>query len=264
MNYQPFVLVSHLRSGTHMLRSSLESHPAIRCQSEVFNSDNRELPYPLSTPTQEILDRWVYHEYPPAVQFVGFVLHAYHPRGLVLVPEVRENPRWDDVWTILADMPCLRVIHLKRRNLLRRHLSHLMARSTGTWHAWDAAGVQHVTHLGSRSPASETRSPAARRRQFTLDPRRLEADFLDVERARRRAGEALQHQATKEVIYEELCRDYHNVCEQLQDFLGVTPIRQLQPAVARLEHRPLQEAILNYGELKAHFKGSTWEAFFED
>ena len=126
MAYSRFVLVSHPRSGTHMLRTALESHPAIRCQSELFNTDNRQLPYPFSMPTREVLDGWAFHDYPPSIQCVGFVLHAYHPLGLSLVPEIRQNPDWGDVWTILGSMPDLRVIRLVRRNLLQRHLSHLV------------------------------------------------------------------------------------------------------------------------------------------
>ena len=55
MSARPFVLVSYLRSGTHLLRTALESHPEIVCRAEPFNSDDRRLPYPLETPTAEVV-----------------------------------------------------------------------------------------------------------------------------------------------------------------------------------------------------------------
>ena len=138
MNYQRFVIISYLRSGTHLLRTALESHPSIRCQTEVFNSDNPNLPYGLETPTQAVLDKWVYSNIAPEISRVGFVLQAYHPNALKAFPGIRANPRWSNIWDILMSMPDLKVIHLRRRNLLRRHLSHVQARASDQWHNWNA------------------------------------------------------------------------------------------------------------------------------
>lgn len=263
MKYQRFVLVSHLRSGTHMLRSSLESHPAIVCQSEVFNSDNRDLPYPLSTPAREILDRWVYGDLPATTRCAGFVIHSYQPWGLCLVPQLRQNPKWASVWTILAEMDDLKVLHLKRANLLRRHLSHIMARRTAIWHCWDGARVAEVTHLGNPPPQSQIDSRPTNPPQVTLDPKRLEEDFLDVERARRFADQTLTAHPILDVSYEELCRDYQGVCRGVQHFLGVAPLA-LQPALEKLERRSLAQAIRNYQELKDRFSNTRWAAFFDE
>ena len=79
--YRPFVLISHLRSGTHMLRTALDSHPQIRCQAEPFNANSPNLPYPSDTSTQDILNGWVFPSQPEEIQAVGFVLHSYHPGG---------------------------------------------------------------------------------------------------------------------------------------------------------------------------------------
>lgn len=246
-----------------MLRTSLESHPAIVCNSELFNSDNRNLPYPLSTSTREILDQWVYHEYPPETRCVGFVLQSYHPWGLSLVPEIRQNPNWADVWTLIAEMQDLKVLHLKRTNLLRRHVSHVLARTTSVWHAWDHDRVSRVSHLGETPAADKRTRQQAGRPQVTLDAARLEADFLDVERARRFAEEQLAGREIMEVNYEEFCSSYEVVCAAVLRFLEVSTL-PLRPAVAKLEHRPLAETVSNYRELKDHFAGTRWETFFEE
>jgi hypothetical protein len=247
-----------------MLRTSLESHPAIVCQSELFNTDNRKLPYPLEKPAREILDEWVYRAYPPEVQCVGFVLHAYHPWGLSLVPEIRQNPGWGDVWDILGGMDDLRVIRLVRRNLLRRHLSHIAARTTGNWHAWDAESVLKVTHLCGPPSPEQIGPPPGPPPALRIDPDRLEADFLDVVRTRRFADEALRRRETLVLHYEDICRDYDGACRRVQQFLGASPILDLRSAVEKLGQRSLAEAIANYEELKAHFAGTPWAEFFED
>ena len=257
-----FVIVSYPRSGTHLLRTSLESHPAVVCQAEPFNSDDRRLPYPLDTPTADVLAGWVFRgDGPDTVRAVGFVLQAYHPHALEAFPGIRPNPGWADIWPRLAAMDGLRVVHLERRNLLARHLSHRMARATGAWHAWDPAAVDGVTHLTGRPPEGQIGRPQGERPRLTIDPAQLALDFEEVARWRRHAEEALAGRPLLRLTYEELCGDSEAAAARVQAFLGLEP-RPLRPAVARLEERPPERAIENYAELKSHFAGSPWESFF--
>jgi hypothetical protein len=262
VSYGKFVIVSYPRSGTHLLRTSLESHPAVVCQAEPFNSDDRRLPYPLSTPTAEVLAGWVFRDgVPAAVRAVGFVLQAYHPHALEAFPGIRANPDWADVWPRLAAMDGLRVLHLERRDLLARHLSHRMARATGAWHAWDPESVDSVTHLTGRPPAGQIGRRGDQRPRLAIDPAQLELDFAEVGRWRRAAEGALAGQPLLRLTYEELCDDFDATSLRVQEFLGLEP-RALRPAVAKLEERSPEAAIENYAELKRHFAGSPWESFF--
>lgn len=257
-----FVIVSYPRSGTHLLRTSLESHPAVVCQAEPFNSDDRRLPYPLTTPTAEVLSRWVYRDdLPPGVEAVGFVLQAYHPHALEAFPGIRPNPEWADVWPRLAAMDGLRVLHLERRNLLARHLSHRMARATGTWHAWNPTAVDEVTHLTGRPPEGQIGPPHGERPRLAIDPAQLALDFEEVARWRRHAETALAGHPLLRLTYEELCGDFAATAARVQTFLGLAE-RPLRPAVARLEERTPERAVQNYAELKRHFAGSPWESYF--
>jgi hypothetical protein len=97
-----------------------------------------------------------------------------------------------------------------------------------------------------------------------LDPEQLEADFLDVVRARARAAEALAGQPTFELTYEDLCRSYDDRCRAVQEFLGVSPILPLRPAMEKLPERPLAEAIANYDALRRRFAATPWAEFFDD
>jgi hypothetical protein len=258
-----FVLVSYLRSGTHLLRTALESHPEIACQSELFNSDDRRLPYPLATPTAEVLERWAFaRPLPSETRRAGFVLHAYHPHALRAFPGIRPNPAWADVWQRLAAMDDLLVVHLLRHDLLARHLSHLLARATGYWHAWEAGAADRVSHLHA-PPAEQVGQVRERPAPVVVDPDRLELDFEEVTEWRRAADRALAGRPILHVGYEDLRADFAAVTDRVQRFLGVEPV-PLRPAVARIEHRPPAEAIANYAELRARFAGGPWAELFPD
>lgn len=263
MTARPFVIVSHLRSGTHMLRTSLESHPAVRCQAEPFNSDNPDLPYPLTVSSQEILDRWVYTPQPAGIEHVGFVLQSYHPNGLAAFEGIRQAPGWRDVWDLLVAMPDLRVILLVRDNLLRRHLSHVLARRRWYWHSWDAQAVERTTFLGHKRPPSDqigtTPPPVG---PVELDPERLQLDFEEILRLRARARSLFEDHPLLQVRYEDLCEDFEHQAHRLLDFLELSPA-PLEPAVKKMERRPLSQAIANYDALRTHFADTPWAGFFD-
>lgn len=259
MSYSKFVIISHLRSGTHLLRTLLESHPALVCQSEVFNSDDPALPFALDTPTRDILEQWVYRAFEPAIQSVGFVLHAYHPWGLQAFPGIRENPTWANIWELLETTPGLRIIHLRRENLLRRHLSHVMARQTGTWHDWVADRADSITHLHAPAAINGTTSDRPR---VILDPQRLQIDFEEVERLHAAVAQRFAGTRYLALTYEQLCHDRDNQSARLLEFLEL-PRTPLQAGVSRLESRPLAESIQNFDELRTVFRQTRWAGFFE-
>ena len=260
MSYTRFVIVSHLRSGTHLLRTLLESHPAIVCQSEVFNSDNPNLPYPLTASTDVILSDWVFRDFPPSVQCAGFVLQAYHPGGLRAFPGIRENPTWNDIWPRLQVMSGVKVIHLRRENGLRRHLSHIMARRSGDWHDWDEQRVASVSHLETprlKTPERTSRAPVS------LDADRLKTDFEEVERLHQRVRKQFGKHPYFPLSYEALCAEPERRGRQLLDFLGVSPA-PLEAAVSKLEHRSLADSIENFEQLRRVFQGTPWQGYFEE
>lgn len=260
MSYTRFVIISHLRSGTHLLRTLLESHPGLVCQSEVFNSDNPNLPYPLSTPVNDILAKWVFPEFPAQIRCAGFVLQAYHPGGLTAFPGIRENPSWSEIWSSLKRMPGLKVIHLRRENGLRRHLSHVLARRTGTWHNWDPIQVQAVSHL--ETPVLLKPGQAARP-LVQLDANCLRTDFEEVDHLHQRVESLFGTGAYFSLTYEQLIAETQWQGEKLLRFLGVNP-RHLKTAVRKLENRPLYLCIENYEALKQTFTGTRWERYFEE
>lgn len=262
MHYQRFVIISYLRSGTHLLRTALESHPAIRCQTEIFNSDNPNLPYSLDTSTQEVLNNQVYKNINAKTTRVGFVLQAYHPNDLKAFPGIRANPHWSNIWDMLKAMPDLKVIHLRRNNLLKRHLSHVQARTSGQWHNWKAETLNNIS-LIEAPPATHIDRYDVKQHIHSLNAEVLEQDFNEVESWHKFAEQKLDNKASIKLSYENLHRNFDNECRKALEFLGVDNI-ELQSSVRKLENRSLRASIKNYDELKKRFSTSPWSLFFED
>lgn len=237
----------------------LESHPSVVCQSEVFNSDDPDLPFRLTVSSQEILDRWVYRKFDDSVRAAGFVLQIYHPWGLRAFPGIRENPHWADIWQLLEDMPGLKVIHMRRDNGLRRHLSHILARHTGDWHRWKPDLVQQVSHLHTPQIQSP---PVTERPAVALDADRLRTDFEEVETLHGRVATRFRNHHYYPVSYEQLCTSPEVEGEALLRFLGLPPAK-LTPAVSKVEKRPLQASISNFDALCSTFEDSQWSRYFE-
>lgn len=224
-----FFVLSSPRSGTHMLRTSLDDHPQVVCMTEMFNPDYTENRYDFTpdTPAADILSN---HIFTPGVlqhSCVGFLLH-------------REGARfgnWPDLWSILEGDTGLAVISLRRRNLLRRYLSQQLTSRE---------------HLEGIPPG----------------PVRLDADLLagDFQLQEARVAEldaAFGRHPLMAVVYEDLTDRYAETMAGIQSFLNLEPAA-VRPSTTRRATPPLPVAISNYAELKQAFAGTRWHGFFED
>ena len=114
-SYRRFMILSSPRSGTHMLRTSLDAHENVVCMTEMFNPDYTLDKYEFTedTPEREILDQFIFQDYDHEILAVGFCLHRL----------AAKFGNWPDLWSILEEDTDLYVISLSRENLLRRYWS---------------------------------------------------------------------------------------------------------------------------------------------
>jgi hypothetical protein len=227
-HYRKFMILTSPRSGTHMLRTSIDSHPNSVCLTEMFNPDYTEKVYPFSesTPEREILNRYIFCEYPQEVKAVGFCLHRLDARF----------GNWPELWSTLEAMDDLWIISLRRENLLRRFWSFELA----------------IEELRGHPPEPRP-----------FNKTRLLADF---ERQTRKIGEFDERFSLHPLLavtYEELCRDYELTMKRVQLFLGL-PLVTLQPGTRRRITPRVCDNVTNYEELKRDFIGTPWEAFFDE
>jgi LPS sulfotransferase NodH len=167
------------------------------------------------------------------VRAVGFKLFYYHARV----------PPWSEIWQELREDPGVRVIHLTRRNILRTHLSRVLAARSDRW-------------------ISTTAEPETAATVMLDETECLEA-FNQTRAWEGEAREFFRDRPILEVEYEELVARQHEVMADVQAFLGLEA-QELRAQTYPQLRQPMDQTILNFVELKQRFRGTPWESFFED
>lgn len=224
--YRKFIILSSPRSGTHMIRTILRNHYNIAARSELFNPDFLQaMPFGPETPAEEILQEYIFREYPVNVKVVGFIIHrSGTPFG-----------DWPNLWQMLEDDKEIYIISLRRRNLLKRYLSYQVMR----------------TFKGA--------PPGP----LNFDPEDLRNDFIYQQQEIEAFDERFSDHPLLKIYYEDLCNNYNATIKKVQRFLKVKP-RKLWPDIKARPKRNLNEAIANFDELQIHFSQTEWSGFFEE
>jgi len=241
--YVRFVIVASARTGSTLVTRSLNQHGAavtygeIMRAPELFPARFPELGNSarlFSTDPVRFLEERIYRKYPDAIQAVGFkIFYSHAPR----------DTAWGRaVWEYLVGQPALRVIHLRRRNLLAAHVSRKKAAAVDEWIKYSGASQAGGVTLDYE----ETR---ARFEQAMVWEREYAALF---------AGHPFM-----DLAYEDVAADYTGEMGRVQAFLGLPP-RDVPPATRKRPPQPLAEQIANYDELKARFAGTPWAEYFTE
>lgn len=244
-DYTRFIILGRSRSGSNFLRGLLNAHPQIVAFGEIFQTPD-EIAWGLTGYGQSrylrtlhredpvrFLESQVYRRFPRSVAAVGFKIFYYHA----------QHDGWRPVWRYLAEQKDLKVIHIRRENILRTHLSRKRAMLTDTW--------VNVTGEPMTQPP------------VTLDYRECLEDFVTTRAWELRYDELFADHPKITVRYEDLDTDYAGEMARVQEFLGVSP-QPVRPETYKQSNQPLSQAIANYAELRARFQGTEWESFFEE
>jgi LPS sulfotransferase NodH len=250
-SYARFVVLGWYRTGSNLLLSLLNSDPTVVAYSEVFSprglfwGNHTYAPRDPSaayealrtSDARSFLERAVFRRYPTRVRAVGFKL--FYPQLVVKpVPGLAET---------LTRMDDLRIVHLRRCNLLRVLVSNRIAKRTGQMAA-----------------TSETDAAAALERAGTL---RLEpddcAEYFRLLEERSAACESLFSESeVLSLTYEDLADRRDEQIQRVRRFLDLPPATAETPLV-RQNQRPLRDIVENLDELREAFEGTPWAAFVD-
>ncbi len=213
------------RGGSTHLQHLLDSHPDIRCYEELFTRGHALFECAETTDHHEYLDDLVRDA---GARVVGFK-HMW--------PALYAYPQTFD----LFHDPAMRIIRLKRWNLLALHVSMMFVEASGV-----AASTQG---------------------RYKVDRIRVDLDrcFTDMQNCYfvdHVLDEIVKTNPVAEVTYEHLVDNADEVLDALQRFLGVEP-RRLRSPHERLQTRPLVDAIENWDEVSAALRGTAWEQYLE-
>lgn len=246
-----FVILGHPRTGSTFLHLLLTSHPQIVVYGELFHHADEvrraiaegfgRPPLPTDEDPITYLEEHVYGAYPDDTLAVGFKLFYLHAR----------NPEWEPLRDHLKSSEA-KVIHIKRRNFLDRHLSEVLATRTNVWVVHDRRNL--------RPPES-----------IELDAEACLRDFHKYLWFQQKADRFFSGSPVLELFYEDLAKHARNCQERLLDFLEV-PFHELEPGTYRQQTKRRSEVIRNLAEVhetvaEAVVSGSApeeWLSFFEE
>jgi LPS sulfotransferase NodH len=227
-DYRRFVIVARARTGSNLLVSLLRSHPRVDARGELLlRLDGATVPQRLEE---------IYGRKPRHIRAVGFKCFYYHPLDDPGAP----------VWTHLAAIDQLHVLHLRRRNTLRTLTSRRLADLTGEW-------IEH-------RPQSSERPAAKPKVRFSADE--LRAELEQDEAWARACQERFSDHPMLDVVYEDLVST-PATRESILTFLGVSP-RSLRTTLQRQNPEPLAELIEGFDDLRREFDHTRWASLFDE
>jgi LPS sulfotransferase NodH len=244
-DYVRYIILGGPRTGSNLLRSLLNSHSSIIAFGEIYRNKHEigwDLPgYFKTGKMMELfrnnpigfLESEVFKKFPKGISAVGFKLFYQHAQDSI----------WKRLWPFLKKRKDLRIIHLKRKNILKSHLSYLKAARSGSW----------VNSSGQK----ENSSP------IHLDYEDCLNTFEHIRTSEKFFDGYFKHHQKIAVFYENLNLQRQREMQRIQSFLGATHEKTF-PSINKQAHQPLCKAIANYYTLKKQFKTTPWEAFFEE
>lgn len=244
--YHPFIILGTARTGSTMLWSYLNSHPDILCLRGVYGSKNKinfgkfygELPeeYHSSELIKlrnerpiEFLENYVWKEYAKPFKAVGFKYFYDHDRHLI---------NKEEVLSYFKSNSAIKILHLKRDNLLATLFSYKRALTHQQWTYTKANFLTSITIQECNDYFN----------QIIYYQKRLEELFSD---------------RILQVSYDNLLQATEPTLLEVLDFIGVKAISLITETIKNRETK-LADSILNYSELKTHFKSTEYAKYFNE
>jgi len=243
---RPFIILGEARTGSMLLRDLLGSHPLIFAGGEPFQDqydDGDQKQHAIATLPDgaALLDLLAQHPLRFLERFLALADAGERALGFKLfysqldrLPEVRE---------LLVARGDLQVIHLRRRNALRRYLSLQRAVRSGIWF--------ELARLPKPPP-----------QPIRLDPAHCREVLEQTLRQERVYDRLFARHHRLELSYEELAAAPFAAAARTIAFLGLPPCPRFELKLRKSATDRLREAIANYDELKAALPD--WQACFDD
>lgn len=230
-----FVIFGQGRTGSSLLVDLLNSHPDIRCESELYNRDTDVF---FSAATMRSYAEGRSRVVPEAAYGFKFKVYQLRDQKVADVPGFVHRFHHDG-W---------KIIYLWRENLLRHALSNAVSMLRGT------------AHLKKGEKLAKSLYP------FTMDARVLLEHMDNRAAALREERAILQGIAHLDINYERDLRSPLTRTAALQrtlEFLGM-PHYELQTGLQRISAESLREMLANYDEIAAALKARGYEHFLDD
>jgi LPS sulfotransferase NodH len=227
-NFVPFIVLTRSRSGSNLLLSFLNSHPNIHAEPEIFGRTRGR------DPLRRL--RIALGKQPRRIKAKGFKIFYYHPL---------DNPS-EKLWKTLEAMELLRVIHLRRENVLRTLISRKVAEGDKVWMVTDRDAT-----------------PAAPRPKLSFTVSELESGFVQTREWEIAGAHRFRSHPLLAVTYESLVSQPDATFARILEFLDLD-FHAPQTGLQKQNPGRLCDLMENYEELRDAFAGTPWREYFKD
>jgi len=223
-DYGKFVVIGQERTGSNLLITLLKSHPEIKAHGGRFmRLDGKSCDE-------------VYDEIFPkkSNKTIGFKLFYSHPLDSVD----------QSIWNKLENDPSFKIIHLQRKNLLRAHISKLIAVKTDIW-------------INSNEKISLDD------RKIKVDTEKMLADFETASKHINETRDKFKNHKSIEITYESLVDKREETINRILNFLEVKEM-QLQSQLNKINTEKTKDLVLNYEELKERLDDTKYASMLNE
>lgn len=217
-SYTKFVIISQPRVGSTLLLSYLNNHPHIIAKNEIVREKN-ENPLLRAVAGLDFLKKNIFHEYSNSIKAVGFKFFYEH--------QLIEH----ELFEYLLLNNSLKIIHLKRKDLLKCYVSNRIAGKTQVW---------------SQTKFQKNLSIQAKR--IMVDPNCFKVYKNNINRQYAFIKECFKAHPVLELYYEDLIMQPTEELAKILSFLGVKHLG-LRTLFNKQNPEDLEELIINYQEI---------------
>lgn len=237
-----YVVLCEGRTGSNYLKSRLNLHEEITDYGEVFNPNKNMIKH------KDYINRFGWENY----FFQHFLL-----KGNTLSTGVKlkydqlflmrdsNHKNINCLHDLLVERKDIKIIHLKRRNLLELVASREVAKKTGQW------------VLTKKSERKELVT-------VELSPEKCEVLFNQIEEKQNRIEQLYKQHDAIEVFYEDLIDPSKKTMKEIVHFINpnISYCDETSNMLKQNQYT-MQQVLSTYDELKHHFVESKWSVFFE-
>lgn len=235
-----FLIICTNRTGSTVLRRSLDGHPDLSLHDELFLFGDPHCDEIRKGLSEGLYPRWDIDKLNYESDLIPIINSAFQKyNGFKVQVCARQIHKHNPAWVHLAHLPNLKVIHMRRRNKIRQMVSLEVALARDLWHVESNEGIPKPKSVFVDPPRLLRKA-----HHFATCENYFEAYFA--------------HKENMIVWYEDLESDIQKVLHDAQEFLGVAPM-QLEVPLKKMLHEPLSELVENYSELVSAAKGTEWE-----
>ena len=268
-DYVRFLILAEARSGSTMLAQALNFSPSITCFGEIFNFAFDAILYGVEgydgsnaqdqalrkQDFRAFLRERIYRQHPEEIGAVGWKLLYRQFWGY---PGLLEH---------LIEDRQICVLHLRRRNVLKRLVSLKLAEATGVWAdlpkprltpATVLRAVRRPLRAATRLPKILQRAkprPKVVRPRVSVSEEELFGAIIGAKQSAAHLDDLFRDHLLLTLFYEDLEEHRDETFRQAQEFLGIEP-GPLEFTLRKQNPEPLPELLSNYDELFEAYRNS--------